>query len=102
MEEVQSIIGTMVKDKNLSNHLLKVYRIELIIVPVILGVGTVCMIFFTWKLRAEFSWSIYKNISADLQMKRRYLTYQVRGYDATAFRMVLSINSFAPRYTFPS
>lgn len=77
MQEIQSTISGMVNDKTFSDHLLEVYRIELIIVPVILGVGTVCMIFFTWKLRAEFSWSIYKNISADLQMKRRYFTYQV-------------------------
>ncbi|CAG8127802.1 unnamed protein product [Penicillium olsonii] len=77
MQEIQSTISGMVKSDSLSDDLLKIYRIELIIVPIILGVGTVCMIFFTWKLRAEFSWSIYKNISADLQMKRRYLTYQV-------------------------
>lgn len=79
MQEIKTTISGMVQDKTLSNHLLELYRIELVIVPVILGVGTVCMIFLTWKLRAEFSWSIYKNISADLQMKRRYFTYQVRG-----------------------
>jgi hypothetical protein len=82
MQEIQSTISDMVNDKKLSTHLLKLYRVELIIVPVILGVGTVCMVFLTWKLRAEFSWSIYKNISADLQMKRRYVTYQVRRHGA--------------------
>lgn len=80
MQEIQSTISSMVNNKTFSDHLLEVYRIELIIVPVILGVGTVCMILFTWKLRAEFSWSIYKNISADLQMKRRYFVYQVCGW----------------------
>ena len=83
MQEIKSTISSMVNNKKLSNHLLKLYRVELIMVPVILGVGTVCMVFFTWKLRAEFSWSIYKNISADLQMKRRYFTYQVRGSGPT-------------------
>lgn len=102
MKEIQTIIGTMVKNKHLGNDFVRVYQIELIIVPVILGVGTVCMILFTWKLRAEFSWSIYKNISADLQMKRRYLTYQVRGYYATALAIVFGINSFVPRCIFPS
>ncbi|KAJ5921750.1 hypothetical protein N7454_009224, partial [Penicillium verhagenii] len=53
------------------------YRIALILVPVVLAVGTVCMSVVTWKLRAEFSWTIYKSISADLQMSWRYTTYQV-------------------------
>jgi hypothetical protein len=78
MQEIKSTVTTVLNDKTVSDHILKMYRIELVLVPVILGVGTVAMTFFTWKLRAEFSWSIYKNISADLQMKRRYLTYQVR------------------------
>ncbi|KAJ5794113.1 hypothetical protein N7457_000712 [Penicillium paradoxum] len=77
MQEIKVTISSLVTDKILSNHLQDLYRVELILVPVILGIGTVCMAFFTWKLRAEFSWSIYKNISADLQMKRRYFTYQV-------------------------
>lgn len=78
MQEIKDTISNFVTDKDLSNRLQKSLNIEIILVPVILGIGTVCMTFFTWKLRAEFSWSIYKNISADLQMKRRYFTYQVR------------------------
>jgi hypothetical protein len=42
------------------------------------GVGSVLMTFVAWKLYDEFAWTIYKHISADLRMKRRYLTYQVR------------------------
>lgn len=49
----------------------------LIIIPCIVGLGTVLMIFVAWKLYDEFAWTIYKHISADLRMKRRYLTYQV-------------------------
>ncbi|KXG46784.1 uncharacterized protein PGRI_035300 [Penicillium griseofulvum] len=76
MQEIKETISSLT-DKSISDRLQKFHHIELILVPVFLGIGTVCMIFFTWKLRAEFSWSIYKNISADLQMKRRYFTYQV-------------------------
>ncbi|KAJ5589008.1 hypothetical protein N7537_011686 [Penicillium hordei] len=76
MREIKDTIGTLT-DQDLSNRLQDLYKIELILVPVFLGIGTLCMSFFTWKLRGEFSWSIYKNISADLQMKRRYFVYQV-------------------------
>jgi hypothetical protein len=50
----------------------------LIAVPVIIGLGTAVMTFIAWKLYDEFAWTIYKHISADLRMKRRFLTFQVR------------------------
>lgn len=50
----------------------------LIAIPCIIAVGTVQMAFIAWKLYDEFAWTIYKHISADLRMKRRYLTFQVR------------------------
>ena len=46
-------------------------------IPCVLALGTVLMIIAAWKLYDEFSWAIYKHISADLRMKRRYLTFQV-------------------------
>lgn len=49
----------------------------LIIIPCIVGLGSILMTFVAWKLYDEFAWTIYKHISADLRMKRRYLTYQV-------------------------
>lgn len=48
-----------------------------IALPIVMAVGTVLMSLVAWKLYDEFSWSIYKNISADLRLKRRYLSYQV-------------------------
>lgn len=50
----------------------------LIAIPCIIALGTVQMAFIAWKLYDEFAWTIYKHISADLRMKRRYLTFQVR------------------------
>ncbi|KAI9725628.1 MAG: hypothetical protein M1828_002913 [Chrysothrix sp. TS-e1954] len=46
-------------------------------VPIIMGVFTFLMAFATWKLYEEFAWSIYKHISADLRLKRRFLAYQI-------------------------
>ena len=49
----------------------------LIAIPCVIAVGTAFMAFVAWKLYDEFAWTIYKHISADLRMKRRYLTFQV-------------------------
>ncbi|KAK5093691.1 hypothetical protein LTR70_005690 [Exophiala xenobiotica] len=49
----------------------------LIAIPCILAFFTIIMAFCAYKLYNEFAWTIYKHISADLRMKRRYLTYQI-------------------------
>lgn len=49
----------------------------LIAAPCVLALGTVLLSFVAWKLYSEFAWTIYKHISADIRLKRRYLTYQV-------------------------
>ena len=49
----------------------------LIAAPCLLALGTVLLSLVAWKLYDEFAWTIYKHISADLRLKRRYLTYQV-------------------------
>lgn len=49
----------------------------LIAIPCVIAIGTVALSFVARKLYDEFAWTIYKHISADLRMKRRYLTYQV-------------------------
>jgi hypothetical protein len=49
----------------------------LIAAPCVIALGTVLLSFVAWKLYNEFAWTIYKHISADLRLKRRYLTYQV-------------------------
>jgi hypothetical protein len=49
----------------------------LIAIPCIIAFGTCLLSVVAWKLYDEFAWTIYKHISADLRLKRRYLTFQV-------------------------
>ncbi|KAI4661769.1 uncharacterized protein J4E78_004559 [Alternaria triticimaculans] len=49
----------------------------LIALPVLMAVATLIFAFEAWKLYDEFAWTIYKRISADTRLKRRYLTYQI-------------------------
>jgi hypothetical protein len=55
-----------------------VLRPFLVAAPCVLALGTVLLAGVAWKLYDEFAWTIYKHISADLRLKRRFLTYQVR------------------------
>lgn len=49
----------------------------LIALPILMAVATFMFAFEAWKLYDEFAWTIYKRISADTRLKRRYLTYQI-------------------------
>jgi len=49
----------------------------LLAVPCIIAFFSLAMGFIAWKLYDEFAWTIYKHISADLRMKRRFLTFQI-------------------------
>ncbi|KAI9682908.1 MAG: hypothetical protein M1829_006344 [Trizodia sp. TS-e1964] len=49
----------------------------LIAVPCVIALGSVLLSIAAWRLYDEFAWTIYKHISADLRMKRRYLTFQI-------------------------
>jgi hypothetical protein len=56
----------------------EVLRPFLVAAPCVIALGTVLLAGIAWKLYDEFAWTIYKHISADLRLKRRFLTYQVR------------------------
>lgn len=47
-------------------------------VPCVLALGAIILSVIAWKLYDEFAWTIYKHISADVRMKKRYLAFQVR------------------------
>ncbi len=74
-------------------------RPYLVAVPCVIALGTVLMSVVAWKLYDEFAWTIYKHISADLRMKRRYLTFQV-GFPSTR-HMLFAPLIHLPRFTSP-
>ncbi|KAM0806371.1 hypothetical protein BDR22DRAFT_797381, partial [Usnea florida] len=49
----------------------------LVAIPCVIAVGSIAMSVVARKIYDEFAWTIYKHISADLRMKRRYLAYQI-------------------------
>ena len=49
----------------------------LIAVPCVIAFAIILLVFITWKLFDEFGWKIYKVIGASVQMRRRYLIYQI-------------------------
>ena len=82
VEQIHQSIGNLNLEANDSNLWLEI-RPPLVTIPCILAAGLVLMSVIAWKLYDEFAWTIYKHISADLQMKRRYLNYQVCFYKTT-------------------
>jgi hypothetical protein len=57
----------------------------LIALPIVTAVGTLALAIIAWKLYEEFAWTIYKQISADVRLKNRYLIYQVCWSSKTVF-----------------
>jgi hypothetical protein len=77
IEQIQEAVLVLMDNNGINKDIWRQTEPFLIAIPCVLAVGTLLMIFVAWKLYDEFAWTIYKHISADLRMKRRYLTYQV-------------------------
>lgn len=77
LSTIKSGVKQFSGDQNSNEEVWDKVQPFLIAIPCILAVGTVLMAFVAWKLYDEFAWTIYKHISADLRMKKRYLTYQI-------------------------
>lgn len=77
MDQIQDAVLTLSQNDNIDSGVWGDMKPFLIAIPCIIGLGSLLMSFIAWKLYDEFAWTIYKHISADLRMKRRYLTFQV-------------------------
>lgn len=94
--QIRDVVGSLPSEKDGAWIALKPY---LVAVPCIIALGLALMSVAAWKLYDEFAWTIYKEISADLKMKRRYLTYQVRISDEIPIAVALLISH--SRFTSP-
>lgn len=77
MDQIRDAILELSEDDFIRKNIWSDTKPFLIAIPIILAVGTVLLAACAWKLYDEFAWTIYKRISADLRMKRRYLQYQI-------------------------
>lgn len=77
MDQIQTAVVNLNGKNEIDLRIWVTIKPYLIAIPCIIAIGTVFMSVVAWKLYDEFAWTIYKHISADLRMKRRYLTFQV-------------------------
>jgi hypothetical protein len=77
-DQIKDAVAILSSSGKIDGQVWPEIRPFLLAIPCIIGLGLVLMTFLARKLYDEFAWTIYKHISADLQMKKRYLTYQVR------------------------
>lgn len=75
--QIQDAVRELQREDHIDPTVLSTTKPYLTAVPCVIALGTVLMSVVAWKLYDEFAWTIYKHISADLRMKRRYLTFQV-------------------------
>ena len=86
--QIEKAIDALVPENiDPSNQIWDLLRPYLLSVPCIIAFFTLVMSFEAWKLYDEFAWTIYKHISADLRMKRRFLTFQVRLHPTQLLRL---------------
>ena len=77
MGQIDLAVETLAPSQEIDPQIADETRPLLIAIPCILALGTLSLAFVAWKLYDEFAWTIYKHISADLRLKRRYLAYQI-------------------------
>lgn len=77
MNQIQDAVNNLLAKNEIDRNVWPDTKPFLVAIPCIIAVGTLLLSFIAWKLYDEFAWTIYKHISADLRMKRRYLTFQI-------------------------
>ena len=103
MDQIQEAVQLLNQKQDIDTSVWSITKPYLIAIPCIIGLGTVLLAGIAWRLYDEFAWTIYKHISADLRMKRRYLTFQVYQSSCPMFRKIPRIQKLTiSRSTSPS
>lgn len=98
MEQIKDAVDQLTVIGDIDPNNWENTRPFLVAIPCILALGTVLMSVIAWRLYDEFAWTIYKHISADLRMKTRYLTYQVRFCESIDSLKIRNADAFAGRF----
>ncbi|KAF2454631.1 hypothetical protein BDY21DRAFT_290909 [Lineolata rhizophorae] len=77
MDQIHDAVNFLVGRTMIELDFWNAVRPFLVAIPCVIALGTLLMAVVAWKLYDEFAWTIYKHISADLRLKRRYLVYQI-------------------------
>ncbi|KAF2496584.1 hypothetical protein BU16DRAFT_336603 [Lophium mytilinum] len=77
MDQIKDATVYLAKERFIQPEFWDEIKPVLIALPCLMALGTLILSFAAWKLYDEFAWTIYKHISADLRLKRRYLVYQI-------------------------
>lgn len=99
LTQIRDAVDSLAGQRKIQDGVWIAVKPYLVAVPCIIALGLTLMSVAAWKLYDEFAWTIYKEISADLKMKRRYLTYQVRISDEIPLAVALLISH--SRFTLP-
>lgn len=76
-DQIHDAVGELLLHQEIDVKFWAAVHPFLVAMPCVIALGTLLMSIIAWKLYDEFAWTIYKHISADLRLKRRYLVYQV-------------------------
>ncbi|KAE8152925.1 hypothetical protein BDV25DRAFT_127549 [Aspergillus avenaceus] len=77
IKEINTAVTVLKEKSDFEDDLWEKYKVHIVLVPAMMTLGSIIMSVLTRKLHYEFSWAFFKNVSADLRMKRRFITYQV-------------------------
>ena len=89
-DQIQKAVANLISAQYIDKtaHLWDNVHPYLIAVPCVIALFSVILSYVAWKLYDEFAWTIYKHISADLRMKRRFLTFQVSAFLTCSYRLL--------------
>lgn len=73
----EEAVETLQYEEALSSTVGVPMEILIILIASLSGFSTILLFFIAWKIYGEFSWVIFQNLNASVQLQRLYVTHQV-------------------------